>query len=385
MKEVIVIGAGFAGSVIARILAEKGCSVTILEKRDHIGGNMYDFYDNSGVLIHKYGPHIFHTNSESAFNFIKPFSEWSLYEHKVLGNIDGKNVPVPFNLKSLELLFEAERANNIKHKLEESYKDNTRVSILDLINSKDADIKDFGDFVYEKVFATYTAKQWGIPVEEIDKSVINRVPVLLNYDERYFQDAIQFMPKNGFTKLFEGLLEHENITIKTSVDALEVLKYDSNNNTFYYNGSVYTNPIVYTGAIDELFDCVYGRLPYRSLNLKFETYDKTEFQEAAVVNYNTSEEFTRITEFKKLTGQILENKTTVLKEFPGQYDHTSSDFAVPYYPIIEEQNLSLYNKYKTLAGKVSNLYLCGRLADYSYYNMDAVIDRAIKVAESIEC
>lgn len=383
-SDAIVVGAGFAGAVVAQKLAEKGKKVYLVEKRDQIGGNMYECFDKNGVRIHLYGPHIFHTNSEKVFTYLKKFSKFYPYEHKVIGKIDGKLVPIPFNFTSLEMLFEKEKAEEIKQKLKSSYPGQEKVSILDLINHKDHVIKEFGQYVYEKVFVHYTAKQWGIPVEQVDTSVINRVPVVLGYDARYFKDDIQYMPEEGFTKLFENMLNNENITIELGKNILDILKIDFENKKVFVNGQEFNKPIIYTGAVDELLEYKYGRLPYRSLNLVFEQFNQDYYQSNSVVNYPNEEDFTRITEFKYLTNQEVKGKTTILKEYPIKYDENSSKNIDPYYPIQNAQNISIYNQYRSEVDKLNNIYLVGRLAEYKYYNMDAVVERALEVADEIK-
>lgn len=382
--DVIVVGCGFAGAVVARQLAEKfNKNVVILEKREHIAGNMYECEDTNGVRIHKYGPHIFHTNSNAVYEYLKQFSEFYKYQHEVKGKIDGKLVPIPFNFKSIDTLFTEHEAKNIKDKLIEKFPNSHKVSIYDLLHDEDVVIKSFGTFVYQKVFVNYTAKQWNQPIEKVDTSVINRVPVMLNYDEKYFQDSYQYMPKDGFTKLFENMLNHENIQVKLCCNAKSVIKLDYNYRTIYYDNQPFNGTVVYTGALDELLDYKFGYLPYRSLNLAFEQYPVTEFQPAAVVNYPNEEDFTRITEFKYLTKQKLENATTILKEYPLTYDPFGKASSDPYYPISNEQNNTLYKKYEQEAVQCGNLFLCGRLAEYKYYNMDMVVEKALELSEII--
>lgn len=379
----LIVGAGFAGAVVARKAAEAGKKVLIVEKRPQIGGNMYECFDKNNVRIHLYGPHIFHTNNEEVFNFLKEFSEFYPYEHKVIGRIDGKLVPIPFNFTSLEMLFEKEKAEEIKEKLKKYYPNEEKVSILDLIKHEDPLIKEFGEFVFEKVFVHYTAKQWGIPAEEVDKSVINRVPVVLGYDDRYFKDKIQFMPKEGFTKLFENMLDHENIDIILNKNINEMIELDFENKKVKIDGQEFKKPIIFTGAVDELFDYKYGRLPYRSLDLVFENYDKTYFQPNSVVNYPNEEKFTRITEFKYLTNQKIDGTTTILKEYPLKYDANNKKCLDPYYPITNGENINMYNNYKEEIEKFNNIYLVGRLAEYKYYNMDAVVEKALEVSKEL--
>lgn len=311
--DVIIVGAGFAGSVLARKFADDNKKVLIIDKRSQIGGNMYEEVLENGVRVHKYGPHIFHTNNEKVFNFLSAFTDWYFYEHKVLGKIDGTLVPIPFNFKSLELLFDKEQSDSIKSKLLNNYSNENKVSILDLINSSDEEIKNFGEYVYEKVFVHYTAKQWSIPIEKVDKSVINRVPVVLGYDDRYFQDKYQYMPKHGFTKLFENMLNHENITIKLNTNIKEIMTLDTESKKICIEDEEYKNKIIFTGALDDLLDYQFGALPYRSLEMVFENYDNNYYQPTAVVNYPNEFDFTRITEFKYLSNQLLDNKTTILK------------------------------------------------------------------------
>ena len=379
----LIVGAGFAGAVVARKAAEAGKKVLIVEKRPQIGGNMYECFDKNNVRIHLYGPHIFHTNNEEVFNFLKEFSEFYPYEHKVIGRIDGKLVPIPFNFTSLEMLFEKEKAEEIKEKLKKYYPNEEKVSILDLIKHEDPLIKEFGEFVFEKVFVHYTAKQWGIPAEEVDKSVINRVPVVLGYDDRYFKDKIQFMPKEGFTKLFENMLDHENIDIILNKNINEMIELDFENKKVKIDGQEFKKPIIFTGAVDELLDYKYGRLPYRSLDLVFENYDKTYFQPNSVVNYPNEEKFTRITEFKYLTNQKIDGTTTILKEYPLKYDANNKKCLDPYYPITNGENINMYNNYKEEIEKFNNIYLVGRLAEYKYYNMDAVVEKALEVSKEL--
>ena len=379
--DVLVIGSGFAGATLARKFADAGKKVLIYEKRANIGGNMYEQTLNNGVRVHKYGPHIFHTNNEKVFNFLQNYSEFFFYEHRVIGKINDTLVPIPFNFKSLELLFAKEQADKIKEKLLTKYNNSQKVSIFDLINDKDETIKKFGEFVYKNVFENYTAKQWNIPISEIDTSVINRVPVILGYDDRYFQDKYQYMPKYGFTKLFENLLDSPNIDIKLNTNALEEIEIK--NSKIYLHNIEFTGPVIFSGAIDELFNYEYGALPYRSLNLVFENYDVNYYQSSSVVNYPNEEDFTRITEFKYLSNQLVNGHTTILKEYPQSYDY-KNEKTIPYYAIINDDNLKQYNKYLDLAKKIPNLYLCGRLSEYKYYNMDAVIERALNMYEDIK-
>jgi UDP-galactopyranose mutase len=375
--DAIVVGSGFAGSVIANELAQRNKKVLIIEKRPNIGGNMYEEVGENGIRIHKYGPHIFHTNSTKVFEYIKKYGEWRFYEHTVLGDIDGKLVPIPFNFRSIESMFDADKAHHIENKLTKYFSGLDRVSILDLISHTDKTVKEFGDYVYEKVFANYTAKQWGVDIKDIDKSIIERVPVTLGYDNRYFRDKYQFMPKNGYNEIFDNLLKSPNITVVLNCDAKEYISIKEDK--VYFNNEEFTGKLVYTGQIDELFDYEYGKLAYRSLRFEFSNHNIDHFQVGPVVNYPNSHKFTRITEFKYLTGQKSKN-TTIVKEYPQLYNGNN----IPYYPIIDKYNSDLYDKYKNKVINIRNLYLCGRLAEYKYYNMDQAILKAIETAEEIE-
>lgn len=354
--------------------------VLIYEKRSQIAGNMYEEVLDNQVRVHKYGPHIFHTNNKKVFDFLKQYGDWYFYEHKVVGKINDILVPIPFNFKSLELLFSQKEAEQIKIKLKEKYPNINKISILDLLNDSDETIKEFGKFVYKNVFENYTAKQWNIPVNEIDKSVINRVPVILGYDDRYFQDEYQFMPKYGYTEIFNKILNHKNITIKLSTNALKEIIIKEKK--IFFKDKVFNGILIYTGAIDELFNYKYGALPYRSLNLVFENYNMNYYQPSSVVNYPNEEDYTRITEFKYFSNQLINNSTTILKEYPQKYDYKNEN-SIPYYAIINDENKALYNRYFKLVQEIPNLYMCGRLAEYKYYNMDAVIERALSLYEEV--
>ena len=383
MEDVIIVGAGFAGATLANKFANANKKVLVIDKRSHIGGNMYEEVRDNGVRIHKYGPHIFHTNDKEVFEYLQKFTSFYFYEHRVIGYIDGEYVPIPFNFKSLELLFPSDKVKIIKEKLLSTYKDQKKVSILDLLNDSDEVIKEFGKYVYEKVFAHYTAKQWNVPISEVDSSVINRVPVILGYDDRYFQDTYQAMPKNGYNEIFENMLNHKNIEVKLNTNALELIKIDIDNKKIYYNNQEFKGILIYSGPLDELLEYQYGPLPYRSLNLVFEDRDENYYQPSSVVNYTVSEKFTRITEFKYLSNQIVKDNTTILKEYPLTYDYKNKDY-VPYYAIFNDDNLALYKKYYDSVKDIDNFYLCGRLAEYKYYNMDAVVRRALDLFKEIE-
>lgn len=383
MYDVIIVGAGFAGSVLAERFASNNKKVLVIDKRNHIGGNMYEEIRSNGVRVHKYGPHIFHTNDKEVFDYLQQFTGFYFYEHRVIGYIDKTFVPIPFNFKSLELLFPNDKVKEIKEKLLDKYSSKTKVSILDLLNDEDNVIKEFGKYVYEKVFVNYTAKQWNVPISEVDTSVINRVPVILGYDDRYFQDTYQAMPKNGFNEIFNKMLDNKNIEVKLNTNAKDLLRIDTDNKKIYYDNKEFKGIVIYSGALDEFLDYKYGPLPYRSLDLVFEDRFENYYQPTSVVNYPNDERFTRITEFKYLSNEIVKDNTTILKEYPLTYDYKNKKH-VPYYAIFNDDNLALYQKYYDSVKDIDNFYLCGRLAEYKYYNMDAVVRRALNLFREIE-
>lgn len=379
MYDYIIIGCGFAGAVVAQKMAEKGKKVLILEKRGHIGGNCYDENDEHGILIHKYGPHIFHTNSKEVYDYLSKYTKWYDYSHEVVANLNGTFIPVPFNLNTLKIVYGEEKAQKLREKLIDQYGYGTRVPILKLRENTDEDIRAIADFVYENIFLKYTMKQWGQTPEQIDPAVTGRVPVLISEDNRYFQDKYQGMPLEGFTLLFENMLSQEGITVRLNTDAKQVLAFKEDG--IYFEDTKFEGKIVYTGPIDELFDCKYGRLPYRTLRFDMTYLDEEDYQPKAVVNYTVSEDFTRITEFKKLTGQKAEG-TTIMKEYPLAYTGKAGE--IPYYAISNEDNINMYNKYVELIKKYDNMYLLGRLAEYKYYNIDGIVEKALNLAKELE-
>lgn len=386
--DAVVVGSGFAGSVVARELAERAdMRVLIIERRSHIAGNMYDECDEAGVLVHRYGPHIFHTNDRRVFDYLRRWTGFVGYQHKVLADWHGTYLPVPFNKNSLETAFGKERAAGLIDKLVEVFGDERTVTITELRAASDPELSEVADFVYKNVFLHYTLKQWGVTPDEIDPSVTARVPISISWDDRYFTDAYQGMPVHGYTKLFESMLDDERIVVCLGIEAESVfdLVFESDEedaclSAIEIKGLPFTGPIVYTGPLDELFLSRFGRLPYRSLDFVYETYDTDYVLPCGTVNYTVSEDYTRATEFKYLTGQRCD-KTTVMREYSRAYENPREQ--IPYYPIVGPENEAHYRRYRTLTESLPNFYPLGRLAEYRYYNMDVIVGRALDLAKEI--
>ena len=386
--DAVVVGSGFAGAVVAREYAER-CEkrVLIIEKRAHIAGNMYDEYDEAGILVHRYGPHIFHTNSARAFRYLRKFTGWIAYQHHVLADWYGTYMPVPFNKNSMEIAFGEEKAAHLIQKLIDTFGDERKVTINELRSMDDEELSEIADFVYKNVFLYYTQKQWGQTPEEVDPSVTARVPVFISRDDRYFQAEYQGMPVYGYTKLFEEMLDYEGIDVALNTDATSVFDLefeddseDAKLSAIKLHGQAFEGPIVYTGPLDELFLSRFGRLPYRSLNFVYETYDEEYKLPVGTVNYTVTEDYTRITEFKHLTKQ-KSDKTTIMKEYSCSYDDPETQ--IPYYAIINDENNAHYNRYLALTQSLENFHPLGRLAQYRYYNMDAIVALALDLADEL--
>jgi UDP-galactopyranose mutase len=361
MFDFLIAGAGFAGSVIAERLARKfNKRVLICDRRSHVGGNAYDHYNADGVLVHKYGPHIFHTNSSDVFEYLSQFTRWRAYEHRVLASVDGKLVPIPINLDTVNILYGLKLTSD---QLDDFFA--ARAEKKDQIRtSEDVVVARVGRELYEKMFRGYTRKQWGLDPSELDSSVTARIPVRTNRDDRYFTDTHQAMPLHGYTRLFENMLDHPNITIALNSDYHDVQR------------EVSCEQIVYTGPVDEFFEFRFGKLPYRSLEFKHSTVRCERFQPAPVVNYPNEHAYTRITEFKYLTGQ-RHRKTSIVYEFP----RSEGD---PYYPVPRPENALIYKQYQKLADATPNVHFVGRLATYRYYNMDQVVAQALTLVAKLQ-
>jgi UDP-galactopyranose mutase len=360
MFDYLIVGAGFAGSVLAERLANiEGKKILIIDKRNHIAGNAYDHYNADGILVHKYGPHIFHTNSREVFDYLGNFTDWRAYEHKVLASVDGQLVPIPINLNTINSLYGLQLNSG---QVEDFFAERA-VKKVPVLTSEDVVLGRVGKELYEKFFKGYTKKQWDLDPSQLDASVTARVPTRTNRDDRYFTDTFQAMPAEGYTKMFERILDHPNIKVMLNTDYREIMEI------------IPFKKMIYTGPVDSFFEHQFGKLPYRSLKFRFETHSKSNFQPAGTVNYPNEQAYTRITEFKYLTGQE-HPKTSLVYEYPM----AEGD---PYYPIPTPANAELYKKYQQLADATENVYFTGRLATYKYYNMDQVVAQSLALYKKI--
>lgn len=381
MFDTIIIGAGFAGSVLAeRIATQEQKRVLIIEKRRHIGGNCYDCFDEHGVLIHQYGPHLFHTDNKAVFDYLSQFTAWRNYQHQVLAFIDGQMVPAPFNLQAIEQLFPPALAASLINKLITVYGYGKKVPILELRQQDDADLKFLADFIYNKLFVNYTAKQWGCKPEDISPEVTGRVPVHVSRDNRYFQDRYQAVPKFGYTKIFENMLNHPQISVMLNTDFKSVMRFNTDTGELSLFDRPFQGELIYTGMIDELFDYRFGELPYRSLKFNFEHVPMAQYQPVTTVNYPNDYDFTRITEFKFISGQTLPG-STIVKEYPQDFERGNAldGKDIPYYPVFTEANAQKFTQYWDYAQQFKQITLVGRLAENRYYDMDDMVARALEV------
>lgn len=362
--DTVIVGAGITGAVIAERCAKNGHRVLIIEKRLHIGGNCYDKYTKNGLLYHVYGPHIFHTSNKNVIDYLSNFTEWYDYEHRVLALIKGRFVPVPFNLTSIKICFSHREAKKITDLLINTYGYGAKVPILELLNSNHCILNKLSKYIYNMVFLNYTKKQWGMTPKELHSSVSSRVPIHISYDDRYFQDSFQKLPKMGYTQMVKNILTHQSIFVilgKYWEEIKNKIKY---------------NRIVYTGPIDEYFKCCLGNLPYRSLYFKFRQYAQSKHQPVAQINYPNDHNFTRITEMAHFT-QNYDTTTLIALEYPQPYVQGKNE---PYYPIPTEKNDILYHRYVNLAySEAPDVIFAGRLGKYKYLNMDKAISEALEI------
>jgi UDP-galactopyranose mutase len=360
MFDYLIVGAGFAGITLAeRLATQLNKRILLLDQRAHIGGNAYDYYNEDGLLIHKYGPHIFHTNAKRVFDYLSQFTKWRPYEHRVRASVEGQLVPIPINLDTINQLY----GLNLNAFEVEEFFQKVAEPREEIRTSEDVVVSRVGQDLYRKFFRGYTRKQWDLDPTELDASVIARVPVRTNRDDRYFTDTYQAMPLHGYTSMFERMVGHPNIKLMLNTNYREI------------QGIITYKEMIYTGCIDEFFDFCYGKLPYRSLHFRHETIHKEWYQKVPVINYPNEHPYTRITEFKYLTGQE-HAKTAIVYEFPC----AEGD---PYYPIPRAENVVLYKKYQALAASTSGVHFVGRLATYKYYNMDQVTAQALTLFEKL--
>lgn len=381
--DVLIVGSGYAGSIMARRFADLGYRVLVIERRSHIGGNMYDEKDKNGILVHKYGPHIACMNEWKTYDFLSQFTEFVPYHHHVNAEVDGIEVPLPFNLNSIDRLFELKKALKLKEMLINEFGMDKKVPILELRKSKNKGIRDLAEYIYEKVFVDYTTKMWGKGPEELDPAITGRVPVHISYDDRHFTQLIQVMPKHGYTEIFKEMLNHKNIEIELNVEALDRIRLE--NGKIFYMEEEFKGILVYTGAIDELMNEKYGKLSYRSLYFEHETHKVDRLQSTTVINWPDKRPATRRTENKLLVCQPnVPNVTSTITEYPGEYDKKDEKWNDPYYPIIDDENTKKVEKYFKESKKYKKLVLIGRLAEYKYYNMEAVILTTLDKFEEIK-
>lgn len=370
MKKVknLIVGCGLSGAVLAeRLASQLGEEVLIIDKRSHIGGNVYDYKDKNGITIHQYGPHVFHTKEKHVFDYLSQFTEWHLFMYRVKAVIDGNEVNIPFNLDTIYKVFPPAMAERLEKKLIDTFGFNVKIPILELRKTKDKELDFLANYIYEKAFLGYTVKQWGLKPEELDESVTSRVPIYISRDDRYFQDKYQALPIHGYTKVVEKILDNPLIKVQLNTD-FEKVKNDIDYERLFY-----------TGPIDAFFGYKYGHLPYRSLNLKFVEYDREYFQSGPQINYSENYDFTRVVEYKYYLDE-KSDKTVVSYEYPEAFEEGKND---RYYPVPNASSHEIYNKYLADTKQLNNVYFFGRLGDYKYYNMDQTVARALALFDQI--
>ena len=375
--EIAVIGSGLTGATVARQLANAGYSVLVLEKRNHIGGNLYDFREPNGFLVQRYGPHVFHTSDRKLVDYILQYDEWVPYAIKCGAVINGVETPTPFNFQTIDQFYDTKSAFKLKNRFQKMFPGRKTISVLEALNCRDEAIQSYARFLFENDYLPYTAKQWGIPPKEIDASVLNRVPLCLSYDDSYFNEEYEMLPKNSFTHFISNLLNHEKIKVILNSNGLDRLSFAPQN--ILFDGK--TIPVVFTGPIDSLFKYRFGELPYRSLRFEFLHASETGIQGRPVIAYPQVNDFTRITDFRHLPEQPGFSQTTYAVEYPVQFGRGCS--SEPYYPVLTEASRLRYLRYKQLTLEYHNLFCCGRLAEFKYYNMDQALRRALETANEL--
>jgi UDP-galactopyranose mutase len=380
MFDYLIVGAGFSGAVLAERLArEKNQRVLIIEKRNHIGGNCYDYYNEEGLLVHKYGPRVFHTADKAVWDYLAQFTEWLSYYHQVLAQVDGVLIPIPCNLASIAKLFSPQLANQLTEELINQFGFGAQVSILDLRQSAQENLRFLAEFIYQKVYLNYTFKHWGLKPEELANYIIERTPIFISYDSRHYKEPYQGIPKHGFNQLFKAMLTHPNIKVMLNTDYREVLSVNHLTKQVKFMGQLFEGKLIYTGKIDELFDYCFGELPYRTLDFKVKTIHQATYQNVATINYPNDYAFTRVSEVKYFTQQ-RHPYTAIVEEYP----RPASRKDVPYYPIPTPENLAILAKYQELAQSYPTITLAGHLADYKYYDMDVAVKQALEKFVQLE-
>ena len=381
--DILIVGSGFAGGIIAYLSAKAGKRVLLLEKRNHIAGNMYDEIDEeTGLLLQKYGPHSFHTDNKQVYDLITEIGEWEPFTLQARVEIKGKMTPSPFNFTTIDMYFPKEKGAKIKKHLVDAYDYAPKVTILEMLEHDDPVIREYAEFLFEEDYRPYTVKQWGISPKDLDISVLRRVPVRLSYIDQYFDDKYQMLPVGGFSEFFKKMLDNPNITVSLSVDALDRIKPEYESGTMLFDGQTLNIPVVYTGALDELMEHKFGKLPYRSLHFEYVRSFPAHFQEATGIAYPFAKGYTRVIDYSNMPVQDINNRSVLVYEYPVEYGSELGE--IPYYPTLTKDSQNMYSCYLEHMQRIPNLYPCGRLADFKYYNMDNAIERAMDVFNTIK-
>ena len=384
MQDIIVVGSGFSGSILARKIAEElDRKVIVVESRNHPGGNAYDKVDEHGILVQQYGPHFLNTDKYEIIQFLSQYAELFPHWVKLMSQIDGNYVRLPFNFQTVQELVGPEKSEHLLRALRLSFRGRDRVPVLELVQHANADIRAFGNLLFEKAYRTYTAKMWGIGVDEIDPYVLERVPMAMSYDERYLNKDFQYLPKKGFHEIFENMLDHPNIQVRYNTDAMEHITLDEANGKVLYDGEE-TPCLIFTGAIDELFGYCFGELPYRSLDIRYSHCDAEKVLPCEIVSYPQAEGYTRRTEYRRfMFNDSGAEGSVVATEYPLDFKKDGDVGNIRYYPVNTAASDALYRRYLKEKEKFSNIFLCGRLAEFKYYNMDVCIEHALKYFQQV--